>query len=255
MILKEPISNIPSQVTGNIAHLPESSATETELTTAIEPTAESSMHDDKYEDDSESREQAQKHQSHNDDEQELSLYKPGDTFRILGNSEDFAIVSTGNNAYLKHINGGVITLGANLERKYVQFNNQSAHLNAVLKAKIDRIEKNKAQDSSLEDESVTTPLAEDTLTKYQLRNKQGITSGPLTPKDRLADHPAISAYTESTSEQKFSNSERYEEAEKKIASSSLIPSEKQSSEDETSYGPNGSLQRVILLPNSKSIKV
>lgn len=162
VIVNNIISDLNTQLPGNTPSRPEHTAISTKeaeaaaqvMTTETEAgTSDNDQHRSR-----DNKEQQENYQQSEEKEQNIQLYKPGDTFRVLGNAEDFEVVTTGNNAYLKHVNGGVIALSANLERTYIQFNNQSARVSAVLKAKIARAveqqvknrekENNTAQDSS-----------------------------------------------------------------------------------------------------------
>ncbi|MBB1489300.1 hypothetical protein [Oceanospirillum sediminis] len=162
MIVNNIISDLNTQLSGSTLSRPEHtdvSTQEAEKTAQVMTTeTEASTSDNDQHRSRDNKEQQENYQQSEEKEQNIQLYKPGDTFRVLGNAEDFEVVTTGNNAYLKHVNGGVIALSANLERTYIQFNNQSAQVSAVLKAKITRAveqqvknrekENNTAQDSS-----------------------------------------------------------------------------------------------------------
>ncbi len=78
------------------------------------------------------REQAQQQQVEPPDPP--SSVALSDTFRIIGSAPDFQVHSTGNNVYLTHSSGYILSLATGQERVNIQFNDSSSKVESVMKS-------------------------------------------------------------------------------------------------------------------------
>lgn len=139
--MPNPISITPLS---NVASIQESNLKET---SAVETTSNSNPH---Y------SERSPKETGTNQERQLQSKQEPTNNpentalsrvFRILGNADEFKILSSGTTAYLVHSSGRIISLSTGIDREHLQFDNGRSNISGALKNPIGEFLEQKRQEA------------------------------------------------------------------------------------------------------------